>query len=240
MSENRFLDGRVRVTQPEEGFRAGIDAVLLAAAIDAKPGESLIEFGCGAGTATLCAAARLPGCRFSGFDIDPDMVALAQGNAAVNDFADRVRFAEGDVGQPGEWGPTDQVFFNPPFFDDPKSLRAPKPGKMRAYLTGSVPVADWIAAARNTLTPKGRLTVIHRADRLGDLLSLLQTGWGDVRVKPIHPRADAPAKRVLVAARRDSKGPLALLPPLILHDDAGGKYSAEAEEILRGRAGIGL
>ena len=237
MSEDRFLDGRVIVTQPDDGFRAGIDAVLLAAALDAKPGERLVELGCGAGTASLCAASRLTDCHFTGVDIDPDMVALAQGNADANAMADRVSFAVGDVASPEGWGPADQVFFNPPFFDDPKSMRAPKAGKTRAYLTGHTVLADWIAAARKTLKPRGRLTVIHRADRLGDLLFLLNARWGDVVVKPVHPRTDAPAKRVIVAATRDAKGPLNLLPPLILHDGEGGQYSAEADAILRGRAG---
>jgi tRNA1(Val) A37 N6-methylase TrmN6 len=240
VSEDRFLDGRVIVTQPDDGFRAGIDAVLLAAALDAKPGERLIELGCGAGTASLCAASRLTDCQFAGFDIDPEMVTLAQCNAGANAMADRVAFAIGDVADPAEWGPADQVFFNPPFFDDPNSMRAPKAGKTRAYLTGHTVLADWIAAARKTLKPRGRLTVIHRADRLGDLLFLLNARWGDVVVKPVHPRAGAPAKRVIVAATRDAKGPLSLLPPLVLHDGEGGQYSAEADAILRGRGGLQL
>lgn len=240
MSEDRFLDGRIRVTQPDDGFRAGIDAVLLAASLNAKPGEALVELGCGAGTASLCAASRLTECRFAGYDIDPDMVLLAHGNADANELANRVRFAQGDVADPSGWETADQVFFNPPFFDDPNAMRAPKAGKTRAYMTGETRLADWVAAARKTLKPRGRLTVIHRADRLGDLLFLLNARWGDVKVKPVHPRADAPAKRVIVAATRDAKGPLSLLPPLVLHDGEGGQYSAEADAILRGRAGLVL
>lgn len=240
MSEDRFLDGRVTIRQPDDGFRGGVDAVLLAAALAAKPQEHLVELGCGAGTASLCAAARLTECRFTGIDIDPEMAALARANAAANGMDDRVSIAEGDVGAPGTWGPADQVFFNPPFFDDPKSIRAPKAGKTRAYLTGERSLADWVAAARKTLKPRGRMTVIHRADRLGDLLFLLNARWGDVAVKSIHPRADAPAKRVIVAATRDARGPLRVLPPLVLHDGEGGQYSAEAEAVLRGRTGIGL
>ncbi|HAQ36476.1 MAG: methyltransferase [Maricaulis sp.] len=238
MSEDRFLDGRIRVTQPDGGFRAGIDAVLLAASLVVRSGETLVELGCGAGTATLCAAARSPEGRFRGIDIDPDMIALAQANAAANGLAERAAFETGDVALGHMAGPVDQVFFNPPFFDDPSALRPPKPGKTRAYLTGDTSLADWVGAARRLLKPKGRVTLIHRADRLGDILTLLQSGWGDVAIRPIHPRADSAAKRVLVSARRDTKGALHLHPPLVLHDDAGGQYSAEAEAILRGRAGI--
>lgn len=240
MSEDRFLDGRVRVTQPDDGFRAGIDAVLLAAALNPRPGETLIELGCGAGTASLCAAIRSKDATFHGFDSDPEMAAFAQANAAANDLSDRVTFAIGTVGNGDIPGPVDQVFFNPPFFDDPAALRPPKAGKMRAYLTGDATLADWVGEARRLLKPKGSATVIHRADRLGDLLSLLNAGWGDIAIKPVHPRADAPAKRVVVSARRDTKGALVLHPPLILHDGEGGQYSTVAEAVLRGRAGLSL
>tara|TARA_R110002096_G_scaffold14000_1_gene49013 strand:+ start:1406 stop:2137 length:732 start_codon:yes stop_codon:yes gene_type:complete len=233
-----FLDSRITVTQPAEGFRAGIDAVLLAAALRAKPGQSLLELGCGAGTAMLCAAARLTECQFTGLDIDPAMVGLAQRNIAANGFGDRMRATIGDVADPVHPDVYDRVFFNPPFFDDPAALRAPKPAKQTAYIASTATLPDWTGFARRVLKPKGRVAIIHRADALGDLLAALAKGWGDIAIKPVQPRIDAPAKRVLVTARKGAKGPLTLLSPLVMHDDKGGKYSVLADAILRGRATI--
>ncbi len=235
---DRFLDGRVVVNQPTDGFRAGIDAVLLAAAIGARPEHSLLELGCGAGTAMLCAASRLPHCHFTGLDIDPDMIDLAQQNIAANTMSDRVQAGIGNVSTPENLGAYDCVFFNPPFFDDAAALRAPKAGKQQAFLSGDTPLSAWIKAAHDSLKPKGQVFIIHRADALASILDALSKGFGEIAIKPVQPRQDKPAKRVLIAARKGSKAPLTLLPPLILHDDEGSKYSAEADAILRGRAGI--
>ncbi len=84
----------------------------------------------------------------------------------------------------------------------------------------------------------GTLTLIHRADRLGDILTLLAPKAGSVRVRPVHPHADQPAKRVLVRAVKTGRAPLVLLPPLVLHDRGGAKHTAEAEAILRGEASL--
>ena len=235
---DRFLDGRVIVNQPADGFRAGIDAVLLAASIRTKQGDNLLELGCGAGTAMLCAAHRLTECTFTGIDIDPEMIDLADQNIMANAMETRVQARPGDVATPDDLGVYDNVFFNPPFFDDAKALRKPKAGKQQAYLSGDAPLKAWVKLAQETLRPKGRVFMIHRADALPDILIALSKGFGDIAIKPVLPRSDTPAKRVLVSARKGAKAPLTLLSPLVLHDDAGGKYSAEADAILRGRAVI--
>src|SRR5947207_6493087 len=120
VTEDRLLGGRLRVLQPAKGYRAGLDAALLAAACDAAPGERVLEAGCGAGAVMLAAAVRRPGARFVGIENDPQMLALAQQNIALNALGDRVEAAAGDVGAPFSrlgWPPFDAVTANPPFFD---------------------------------------------------------------------------------------------------------------------------
>jgi tRNA1(Val) A37 N6-methylase TrmN6 len=84
----------------------------------------------------------------------------------------------------------------------------------------------------------GTITLIHRADRLGDILAALAPKTGSVQVRPVHPFALAPAKRVLVRAVKTGKAPLRLLPPLIVHE-ADGRSTAEAVAIMRGEAQLG-
>jgi tRNA1(Val) A37 N6-methylase TrmN6 len=84
----------------------------------------------------------------------------------------------------------------------------------------------------------GSITLIHRADRLADILAGLAPKAGSVQVLPVHPFADQPAKRVLVRAVKTGRAPLRLLPPLVLHTRDGGKHTPQAEAVLRGEADL--
>mgnify|MGYP001315033204 CR=1 FL=1 len=240
-SEDRLLNGRVLLRQPTRGYRAGMDAALLAAACDPKPGERVLEAGCGPGAALLAAAARHPGAGFTGVERDAGAAGLARENLVLNGFGERVQILEGDV-QAGFRAlglPVfDAVMANPPFFDDPDALLAPAPEKTGAWMADGG-LAAWTGFLIKAVREGGSITIIHRADRLGDLLSLLGDKAGSFRIRPIHPFADAPAKRVLLRAVKTGKAPLILLPPLVLHERDGGKHSVAAEAILRGKAVLG-
>lgn len=238
--ENALLGGRVRLRQPAKGYRAGMDAALLAAAVDAGAGQRVLEAGCGAGAVLMQIATRRPGVRLIGLERDPAMAALARENAALNGAEAVV--LEGDVAagfralgvEPCDWAVS-----NPPFFDDPGALRAPSPGKRGAWMADDG-LKAWADFLLKGVREGGRIVVIHRADRLADLLALLGEKAGSFAVRGVHPYADEPAKRVLVQAVKTGKAPLRLLPPLVLHDRSGGKHTVEAEAILRGEAGLGF
>jgi tRNA1(Val) A37 N6-methylase TrmN6 len=239
-TEDRVLDGRVRLRQPERGYRAGLDAALLAAACDAGDGARVIEAGCGAGGALLAAAARRPGARFVGVERDPKAVALAQQNIALNDMAGRVEVLAGDVALRFSGlglEPFDAAMANPPFFDDPDALRGPAAERRGAWMADDG-LEAWIGFLSKAVREGGRITLVHRADRLEDILSLLAAKAGSVQIRPVQPFADEPAKRVLVRAIKTGKAPLRLLPALVLHDRGGGKHTAETEAILRGTADL--
>lgn len=235
-----MLGGRVSLTQPAKGYRAGMDAALLAAACDAAPGARVIEAGCGVGGALLAAAFRRPGTAFTGIERDGEAVRLATANAAANGVAERVQVVNGDVeaGFRALGLPVfDAAFSNPPFFDDPNELRAPHPAKTGAWMADGG-LAAWTGFLLKAVREGGTITVIHRADRLADLLAQLGKTAGSFRIRPIQPFADTPAKRVLVRAVKTGKAPLVLLPPLVLHDREGGKHTAEVEAILRGERSL--
>ena len=242
VTEDRVLDGHIRLRQPERGYRAGLDAALLAAACDAPAGARVLEAGCGVGGALLAAAWRCGGANFTGLERDAAAAALARENVALNGLADRVSILEGDVAQRFshlQLEPFDAVIANPPFFDDPSTLRGPAAERRAAWLADDG-LAAWVAFLLKAVREGGAITVIHRADRLADLLALLGEKAGSFQIRPIHPFADAPAKRVLIRAVKTGKAPLRMLPALVLHDRAGGeKHRPEVEAILRGAAGLG-
>jgi tRNA1(Val) A37 N6-methylase TrmN6 len=239
-TEDHVLGGRVSLRQAAKGYRAGVDAALLAAACDVAPGQRLLEAGCGVGAVMLAAAIRRPGAVFVGLERDPAAVELARENIAANGLGERASVLEGDVDQRlADVGlkPFDAALANPPFFDDPAELRAPHPAKRGAWMADGG-LAAWTAFLIKGVREGGTITIIHRADRLGDLLALLGAKAGSFQVRPIHPFADAPAGRVLVRAIKTGKAPLQLLPALVLHERGGAKHTAEAEAILRGEADL--
>ncbi|WP_397404775.1 tRNA1(Val) (adenine(37)-N6)-methyltransferase [Phenylobacterium sp.] len=240
ITNDYLLDGRVQLRQPVRGYRAGLDAALLAAACDARPGQRVLEAGCGAGGALLAAASRCPEVRFTGVERDPDALSLANENIALNGFQDRVEAIEGDVAiRFSALGiePFDAAMTNPPFFDDSAGLRGPSPEKRAAWMADDG-LAAWIGFMSKGVREGGSLTLVHRADRLADILALLGEKCGGIQILPIHPFADEPAKRVLVRAIKTGKAPLRLLPALVLHDRNGDKHRPEVEAILRGEAAI--
>jgi tRNA1(Val) A37 N6-methylase TrmN6 len=240
VSEDLLLGGRLRLRQPAVGYRAGVDAALLAATCDAKPGQRVLETGCGVGAALLAAAARRPGAVLTGVERDPTALALAQQNIALNGMAEAVTADGGDVAEGFRalgLAPFDAVMSNPPFFDDAGAIRGPHPAREGAYLATDG-LAAWIEFMLKAVREGGSLTLIHRADRLGDILGLLAPKAGSVRIRPVQPFADQPAKRVLVRAVKTGKAPLVLLPALVLHDRTEAKHTQAAEAILRGEASL--
>ncbi len=240
-TEDSVLDGRVKLRQPVRGYRAGLDAALLAAACDAVPGARVVEAGCGAGGALLAAAMRRTSARFTGIERDTAALALARENIALNGLQDRVEAVEGDVAvRFSTLGlePFDAAITNPPFFDDPDALRGPAAERRGAWMADDG-LEAWIGFLSKAVREGGTITLIHRADRLGDILALLAPKAGSIQILPIAPFADQPAKRVLVRAIKTGKAPLKLLPPLVLHDREGGKHTPAVEAILRGEAAIG-
>ncbi|HEY4031232.1 MAG TPA: methyltransferase [Caulobacteraceae bacterium] len=233
-----FLGGRLSLAQPKKGYRAGMDAALLAAACDARAGQRVIEAGCGVGAALLSAALRRPQSQFTGIERDAEALALCRENIAANGLGERVRALRGEVGSKlAALGlePFDAAMANPPFFDDPDAIRGPAPEREGAWIAEGG-LEAWTRFLLKAVREGGTITLIHRANRLADILALLGKGAGSFRVRPIHPFADEPAKRVLVRAVKTGKAPLALLPPLVLHDRSGGKHTPEADAILKGEA----
>lgn len=239
VTEDALLGGRLRLLQPRDGYRAAIDPVLLAAAVRAGAGESVLDLGCGVGAASFCLAARVPDLRVTGLEIQPELAELARRNSALNGMEECFRVTEGDAARPPEaLEGFDHVMTNPPFHE-PESGTAPgNASRAVAHMEGGLDLAGWLKAAIKALRPKGRLVLIHRADRLPGILAALKgRGVGEVTVLPLLPRADRPAGRVIIAARKGVRTPFRLLPGLVLHRE-GGAYTAEAEAVLRGGGGL--
>lgn len=238
-----FLGGRLHVWQPRSGYRAGVDPVLLAAAVPARAGDSVLELGCGVGVASLCLGARVAGLSLAGVERQPDYAALARRNAAENGIP--LEAVEGDLADLPvtlRQRSFDHVIANPPYFLRRHGTSASDSGR-EAALGEATPLAVWIDTAIRRLVPKGRLTLIQRAERLPALMAALDGRVGSAEVLPLSPRAGRAAKLVLLRAVKGGRGAFRLLPPLVLHEGAAHdgdreSYSPEIRAALRDAAPI--
>jgi len=241
-SEDRLLDGRVVLRQPVAGYRSAIDPVFLAAAVPARPGERVLDLGCGVGAAALCLLARVPGLQVVGLELQAELARAAGENARLNGQGDHVLAIVGDVRRPPPRlapGSFDHVLCNPPHHAAARGRPSADPARARANREDGAGLADWVAAAAAMVRPKGSVSFVHRADRLDELLGALRGRLGETVVFPLWPGGGRPAKRVVLRARKDVATPLALLPGLVLHE-AGGGFTAEAEAVLRGARPLAL
>ena len=223
LSQDDFLGGRVRLLQPRQGYRAGVDPVLLAAAVPARSGMRVLELGCGGGQALLCLAARVPGLDLTGVEVQADYADLARRNlpgaavvtADLRDLPGGIRTRQ-----------FHHVIMNPPYFDRTRGDGAADPGRDLGR-AGDTPVGDWLDVGIRRLAPKGHLTLIQHISRLPEVLAAVAGRLGSVVLCPLQPREGRAATLFLVQARQGGRAPFAMRAPLILHE--GARHEADRE-----------
>ncbi len=237
LSRDAFLCGKLHLWQPIRGYRAATDPVLLAACVDARPGQRVLDLGCGAGAASLCLAARVPGLLQAGLELQTDYAELARRNAVANGAA--LEVVEGDVAAmpPALRREFDHVIANPPYYAA-GGTPSPDAGRATALQVGT-PISAWVASGLRRLAPGGCLTLIISSDLLPAVLTLAP----QATVLPLVARAGRPASRVIVQARKLGRSPFRLLAPFVIHagathDGDRESYTPEAEAVLRGGAGL--
>ncbi|WBL80518.1 methyltransferase [Bradyrhizobium xenonodulans] len=245
ITEDAFLGGRLRLMQKRSGHRAGHDAILLAAATEARAGNRVVDLGAGIGAAGLALARRVPGIGLSLVEIDPELAELARANAAANAIvaetvvldvtADAQAFAAHGLGPDS----VDVVLMNPPFNDPARHRGSPDQARHTAHVATDETLNAWIHAARRILRSNGALTLIWRADGIGEVLAALSRGFGSLAILPVHGEAGRPAIRVLVRAVKGGRAPTRLLPGLMLNDETSVPKNG-VKDILEGRAVLPL
>ena len=249
VTEDAFLGGALRVLQPVGGYRAGIDAVLLAAAVPVKAAtsERVLDLGAGVGVVGLCIAARVGEARVTLLEIEPNLAELARRNVVRNGLEGRLDVISADVGASARThaelglsaGTFSHVVANPPFHVQGCGRPARDPIKAGAHAMPAGGLERWVHVMARLAASGGSATLIHRPEALCELLAALEGRFGALKVLPIHPRAGAPAVRVLVQGRKGSRAPLTLLPGLLLHGN-DNRFLPEVDGILRHRASLDL
>ncbi|KAB2915305.1 MAG: methyltransferase [Hyphomicrobiaceae bacterium] len=249
MTEDAFLGGALRILQPKEGYRAGVDAVLLAAALPA-PGAGTIrvlDIGAGVGVVGLAVARRIPGALVTLVERDAVTAQLARANCERNGLSERVRVIEADLSRPlaelaalnAETETFDCVLANPPYHSEGRGTAAGDATKAAANAMPEGSLARWARFMAAMARPRGAAIVIHKAEALAEVLRALDGRFGALKVLAVHARPTTAATRVLVSGIKSSRGPLQVLPALTLHDAEGG-FRPDIEAILRRGAALDM
>jgi tRNA1(Val) A37 N6-methylase TrmN6 len=245
LTDDQFLNSRVKLRQYSRGHRAGSDAVFLAATIPVELRGLVVDAGSASGAVGLMAAWRAPYARLRLVEFDEDEAILARANIASNGMDDRavvlvadlfalhrVRVESGLCA-----GDADLVLSNPPFLEEGAARISPDQDRARAHVMPEGGLEKWILSCLAMLKPNGILTMIHRSDRLDALLHLMQGRFGDLVILPLHAREDEAATRILLSGKRNSRAPLRVLPGLVIHQPDGG-FTPRASSVHKGDAAI--
>jgi len=235
ISQDYLLGGKILIRQPVDGYRVAIDPIFLAASIDAREGETILDIGTGVGAAALCLASRVPDCRIVGLEVQNTNVRLASENILLNNMRDRVEVLWGDLIQPPPrlaGGTFAHVMANPPYIEAAQGIASPFDHKKVSNTLATTGLEQWAKFALLMARPKGTVTFVYRADRLPDILSYFHGKLGDIVIYPLWPGDDKPAKRVLVRGRKSTNGPSVLSHGLVLHGP-DGRFTQGAEHVLR-------
>jgi len=227
ITNDDFLGGKLKITQPAKGFRSGSDAVLLANLANTTKGKAL-DVGCGVGVSTFCYAFHNKQANITGIDIQENLLHLAKENAKKNEI--NINFNKVDIlKDKPEYQTYDAVITNPPFFKSGHGLISDNKIKQTAN-TGEIDLKKWINFCFLSLKDKGDFTIIFLADRLSELLHLMHEKFGDIEIIPLYPKAGKNAGRIIIKAKKNTAGITKLTSGIILHDEAG---KSTIENILR-------
>lgn len=235
-----FLGGAVRLIQPKDGYRVSMDTVMLAAAVPAEAGDTVLEGGVGSAGAAVCLARRLDQVKVRGIELQPEMLSLGRRNVSFNGLDDRIELHEGCITDlSGPQSEFDHVMLNPPYLPAGKGIRPPAESKGIAHMDTSASLKDWMRFAVHKVKQKGSITVIIRADRVDEVIAHLHRRVGELMIMPLWPRSGVPAKRVIIQGRKGMHGAASILPGLALHGEIE-RYTPEAKKILWDGAGLDL
>lgn len=239
LSKDYILGKAIWLWQRKDGYRAGLDAALLAARFKIDPGQTVLDVGCGVGAVALSIAKRNNGAQVTGLERDEETHTLFQRNITENEFTDCVSPICADVSDGFANIGLDRFDFvvsNPPYFDDAGAMRLENTAKAGAYICDPG-LQAWIKFMMDATKSGGHIAIIHRADALGDILAGFGRTMGEVVILPVYSYGGQYAKRVLVTAKKHRKGALSIRPSFTVHQK-DGKYTPEVEAILHGHSGL--
>ena len=226
--------GGLRFVWEDALFRPGTDSFLLSSLPRLSAGLRVCDLGCGTGLLGLLLLQRQPDLRVTGIDIQAPAISLAEQAAVKNGLADRLTFRCADLRQARQYFPTgsfDLAVSNPPYYVPGSGKVSQDAARCTARSESEATLADICAAAAYLLRWGGKFCLVHKPERLTDVLcALREAGIEPKRLRFVHNRAECAPSLFLLEGCRGGKPGLTIEPPLILQD-RGGTPSPELNAI---------
>lgn len=224
----------LRLIQNKEGFCFGVDAVLLANFPDVKDNAEIVDLGTGTGIIPIILSGKTGAKKIIGLEIQKDMAEMAQRSVKLNSLEDRVTIMEGDIKNSVSLlgrGKYDVVVSNPPYMNSGGGLVNPKDTKAISRHEILCTLEDVIAAGTALLKPAGQFAMVHRPERIVDILCLMRQYKLEPKyLRLVHPYPDKKANMILVKGVKGGRAHLKMLPPLYVFNK-DGQYTEEIDNI---------
>jgi tRNA1Val (adenine37-N6)-methyltransferase len=226
----------LRIIQNPRKFCFGIDAVILANFAIVKKGDRVVDFGTGTGIIPIILAGKTQASKVVGIEIQADMAEMAARSVNLNGLQSRIDIIHGDIrdaaGMVGD-GWADLVVSNPPYMDGESGLVNPDDSKAIARHEIMGTLEDIVCSAAKVLRFGGRLAMVHRSNRLVDvLLTMRQFGIEPKRLMMVYPYPDKGSNLFVVEGAKGGGKFLKVLKPLIVYNN-DGSYTDEIHRIYR-------
>lgn len=220
-----LLSPSFKIIQHDRYFCFGIDAVLLANFATIKEGELVIDLGTGTGVIPLLLAGRQQPRQVIGVEIQNVLADMAKRSVLLNGLADYIDIRELDLKMAAEqlgYGLADVVTVNPPYRPAEQGKRSFWEPVAMARHEVCCTLRDVMESAGQLLRNRGRLYMVHLAERLGDIITTAKScGLEPKKIRMVHSYAQDRAKLVLMQMMKGAQSSLSVLPPLIIYDRPG-------------------
>jgi len=230
-TEDTLFDGRIKCLQHRTGYRFSVDAVLLGNFIQPKPGDRILDLGCGCGIVSLILAYRWPSVSITGLEIQPGLAALAKKNTTLNNWQDRIKIIHGDckeIGKIFDPGSFDWVVSNPPYRRPGSGRVNPEAEQALARHEQAADLASVTKAAVWAVRKRGRAAFIYPASRGAAVITeIKEQGLEPKKMLSIFSYPGTAASLVILEAVKQGGEELIILPPFYVYKERDGEYSPE-------------
>jgi len=229
-----LFNGEITIRQGRFGYRFSIDAILLAAHIEPRCGDRIVDIGTGCGIIPLVLAFRNPDVKIYGVEVQEELAQLALFNISKNHMEGRIEIVLKDVRAltvDSIKEPADLMVSNPPYWRLDSGRKNPNQQRAIARHEIKATLDDIVNAARRLLKVSGRLVMIYPAERMTDLIYRMRSSGIEPKwVRMVHPHRDSPAKLMLVEGVKGAGSDVKIEPPLCIYKN-DGSYTDEVEKM---------